>query len=625
MKYQGHYISMEHVAWSPDGCYLAVTSSYTGIVQVWQVARGMLVHEREFAHGYAKVLAWSPDGRYLLLGTVAAGALLWELATNRDVTTFRDFTFNSVWASTHLAWSPDGKWLALAAKTDIHIVNSSSGKTRMIYREHENNIFALAWSPDGLHIVSSCERDEQVHVWNVASGHLVTSYQGHSDEVLTVAWSPDGGLIASGSRDHTVQVWRPFEGKLLRTYEGSPTPVRQVAWSHRDRYLAAAYDYDAVHVWEDLTGKEVKRERAVKQSASSVAWSLDDCHLAEAGYGALITDVWSGEPLARYGDTRHAEIDEATLHPDGSLVATSAYDHIRVWDSSTGEQCFEYHGHDQESYISELAWSPDGMYIASTASLPDYRCPRGQHWGSIHVWHAPGQEAAGQQVCTWEEHSGMIFALRWSPDSRRLATHTNDKHIRIWEALTGRCLLEYRRAHSGSGLCWSPDGALIAAGQGDRVHIWNATTGVDVLVYQWHGLNEQGKGAQNRSISGALAWSPDGRYLASAASGDNLHVWEAASGQTRWIGEWRVDEDEENPFAYNFRATVKEVAWSPDGRYLLACGGDNTVRIWNAASGEQLFVYREHHVIVKSIGWFPDSKRVISTGDGGAHIWQALP
>jgi WD40 repeat protein len=69
---------------------------------------------------------------------------------------------------------------------------------------------------------------------------------------------------------------------------------------------------------------------------------------------------------------------------------------------------------------------------------------------------------------------------------------------------------------------------------------------------------------------------------------------------------------------------IREVVWSPDSRYLLASAGDNTVRVWDAASGEQMFVYRGHHVIVKTIRWFPDSKHVVSTGDGGAHIWQAV-
>jgi WD40 repeat protein len=633
---------MGYVAWSPNGRYLATTSSYVGLVQVWEVAQGVLVYERKFPIGsYVKVLVWSPDGRYLLLGMSRNrallwesgadrdGALLWEPGANRDVARFHQFTITSVnsdWASTPLAWSPDGEALALACGKEVQIVNHSLGKTRTVYRGHKGSLMALSWSPDSMYVVSACEMEKQVHVWNALSGQLVTSYQGHSDKVLTVAWSPDGEVIASGSRDHTVHVWQPFDGKQLRTYQGHSTPVREVAWSHQGRYLAASYDYDAVHVWEDLTGKEVRRERAFKAGSSSVAWSPDDQRLAEAGYGAVITEAWSGEVLARYGNTTHVEVCEATLNPDGSLVATSAYDGIKIWESRTGEQRFEYHGHDQEIYISELAWSPDGKYIASSASLPDYRCPPGQSRGSVQIWSAE-QETMGQPICTWVERSGMLFTLRWSPDSRRLATIGQNRLVRIWEALTGKRLLHYRK-HSRQpsfGLCWSPDGEWIASSEEDRVHIWNATTGMDVLVYRDHGLNAQGKHVFGRTITRALDWSPDGRSIASAAREDGLRVWEAFSGKTLWIGTWKLDEEyENNKITSYYRAMIREVVWSPDSRYLLASAGDNTVRVWDAASGEQMFVYRGHHVIVKTIRWFPDSKHVVSTGDGGAHIWQAV-
>jgi WD40 repeat protein len=629
MRYQGHYISTEYVAWSPHGRYLAITSSYSGIVQVWEVEQGTLVYERAFPNGgYVKVLAWSPDSGSLLLGTSSDGAILWEPEADLDVAHFHQFTINSVWASTPLAWSPDGASLALACGKEVHIVSYLLGETRTVYRGHNGNVLALSWSSDSKHVVSACERGEQVCVWNALSGQLVTSYQGHTDEVLTLAWSPDGEVIASGSRDHTVHVWQPFDGKRLRTYQGSPSPVREVAWSHKERYLAAAYDYDAVHVWEDLTERELRREQAFKKSSSSVAWSPDDQRLAEAGYGALITDAWSGKALACYGNTTHAEVNEVTLNPDGSLVATSAFDGIRIWESHTGEQRFEYHGHDQEVYISELAWSPDGKYMASSASLPKHRCPPGQSRGSVQVWSAE-QETMGQQICVWQERSGMLFTLRWSPDSRRLVTIGENRLVRIWDALTGRRLLTYRkrsRKHS-YGLCWSPDGAWIASSEEDRVHIWNAATGMDVRIYRDHGLDAQGKRIYGRTITAALDWSPNGRFIASAAREDGLRVWEALSGKTLWIGKWKLDDedDEENKFLHSYRAMITEVVWSPDSQYILASGGDKTVRVWDVASGEQLFVYKGHQIIVKMIRWFPDSKHVVSTGDGGAHIWLAVP
>ena len=67
--------------------------------------------------------------------------------------------------------------------------------------------YALAWSPAGSRIVAG--DGQLVRVWDAASGKPLVQYTGHSEDVFAVAWSPDGTLIASSSVDGTVQVWRP--------------------------------------------------------------------------------------------------------------------------------------------------------------------------------------------------------------------------------------------------------------------------------------------------------------------------------------------------------------------------------------------------------------------------------
>jgi serine/threonine protein kinase len=74
------------------------------------------------------------------------------------------------------------------------------------YRGHSGPVFAVAWSPDGRHIVSG-SNDNTAQVWDAATGRSVLTYKGHSNTVLAVAWSPDGNRIASASADSTVQVW----------------------------------------------------------------------------------------------------------------------------------------------------------------------------------------------------------------------------------------------------------------------------------------------------------------------------------------------------------------------------------------------------------------------------------
>lgn len=196
----------------------------------------------------------------------------------------------------------------------------------------------------------------------------------------------------------------------------------------------------------------------------------------------------------------------------------------------------------------------------------------------------------------YQGHYISMEYVAWSPNERYLATTSHyGGLVQVWEVEQGT-LVHEREFPDGSYvkvLTWSPDGRYLLLGT---------------------------------SRDGAILWEPGANLdVATLATGDGLRVWEAVSGRTLWIGKWKLDEDgEENTVIDSYR-TVREVVWSPDSRYILASGADSTARVWDAASGEQLFVYRGHCEIVESIRWFPDSRHVISTGDGGAHIWQAIP
>jgi WD40 repeat protein len=75
-----------------------------------------------------------------------------------------------------------------------------------VYSSHIGRVYAVAWSPDGLHLASG-SHNGAVHVWDANTGGFLYSYAGHNGPVSAVAWSPDGRWIASAGADATVQVW----------------------------------------------------------------------------------------------------------------------------------------------------------------------------------------------------------------------------------------------------------------------------------------------------------------------------------------------------------------------------------------------------------------------------------
>ncbi len=237
--------------------------------------------------------------------------------------------------------------------------------------------------------------------------------------------------------------------------------------------------------------------------------------------------------------------------------------------------------------IRDLGWSPDG---ASVASGSDDR--------TVRVWDA----ATGRARHVLEGHCDRVLSVAWSPDGARLVSGSSDKTLRVWDAATGQS----RHALKGHSdwvfsVAWSPDGASIASGSSDKtVRVWDGGTGRVRYTLEGH---------SNRVHS--VAWSPDGASLASGSHDANVRVWDAASGHARFTFEGHSDR-------------VQSVAWSPDGASVASGSYDNTVRIWDAVTGGARHVLEGHRDWVVSVAWSRDGASLASGSyDTTTRVWDA--
>jgi len=260
--------------------------------------------------------------------------------------------------------------------------------------------------------------------------------------------------------------------------------------------------------------------------------------------------------------------DDVQISPDGQHIVFVVWQRIgddatrtgRIWivDTAGGEPHPLTKGGGTESCPR---WSPDGKQIAFVLT------PKGEDKKSkpqLHLIASQGSEA--KQVCTMPNG---VSDLAWSPDGTRIASASYDGTVQVWEAKTGKLLVTYK-GHNAPvwEVAWSPDGKRIVSGTGsagingpvtsnNSVKVWDAATGQTLLTYA--------EGSTGQTY--ALAWSPDGKRIASGGDDHYVHVWDAATGQTLLLYSGHSD-------------IIFKVAWSPDGSLIASASADGTVQVW---------------------------------------------
>ena len=563
-------------------------------VSIWDVESGKKVLTLEGLRTGVWQAAFSPDGGQLATACGDGAVRTWDATTGRRKLSLEGHPGPVL----SLAYSADGKRLAtgstLAEETgQVRLWNLETQEVALTFGSVPGGLVALAFDPSGKRLAGCGVDDATVKLWDAASGAEVMTLRGHTREVHGLAFSPAGGQLATASADQTVRLWDTTDRTDVRLLRDTGDRIHDLAFSPDGRLLATAGADGAVWIWDRASGKKQFRCSGHASPAVALAFSPDGRLLASASRGkqaprgvpvatpaeVRVWDARTGQPVRTLGAARLP----VCFSPDGRLLlAGSATGTLSAWDVATGRE--------KRGLAGGRKWlglSGNGRWLVCQAQE-----------GGVEVWELPRgvrrRRLAGVDV---RSRAGQVVV---SNDGHWLA-HPSDKDVRVWDLVLGR---EQARWVAGTedvdAVAFSPDGQrLVTAARGDRhsrVRVWDTTTGILALA-----LRCPGEGVTR------VRFSPDGHHLAAACAPlfgkeSPVYLWEAFAGPA--------------PVTLHASDWLQDVAFTPDGRRLIAAGLSSRLACWDLEHVESI-PQRTPVRPVQRLALSPDGRRLALAQEGG--------
>ena len=302
--------------------------------------------------------------------------------------------------------------------------------------------------------------------------------------------------------------------------------------------IAAIFADKTLCVYDAITGEAILHSFKVDENPRSVVFSLDGKLVASGGQALRLWNVQTGEEVESFD----IDVYSLAFSPDGTCIAAGCKARYERWyecDCEDGDYNLRVINLDLAAKIS---YFPARVFMPSTGE--GIKLLEGE------VWPSP-----------FEGHGSHVNSVAYSADGKQIASCSNDKTVRVWDVFTGSRITIWethlRRAIWGppwiSSVAFSPDCTQVASDSA----LFNLSTGSRTP----HGFGKVGLPVSS------IAFSADGRYLASGSFLAACQIWDTSTHQTIVQLVGHTDD-------------VRSFAFFPGGNKIMSASKDGTIRVW---------------------------------------------